>query len=333
PAATPGAAQITQGQDAPLPDKSVVEDIKPAKEGGFLRRIASIFSGHGQAAAPAQAAPSTAAAPADPLSLARQNPLDVMLYALRAQAGSANLPPAVREQAQNFLKQIEQPLDGLESVKGWLNFTAGPMSDTSPRAIAMHQWAFSILCMRFANLGKAIDRHLRKAGRMDLKEALTTSGKSADAKALSDLAEETLGEIARMQKLAQPEPGQAFPRYIPLPPTHDGGREGSMSAQHERDDQGRDTWHLNFTFDPQGLGLIQIKAVAQLPEIKLSCVTETLAGLQKVQELMPQLREKLQDLGVTTRSVATRLGHIAHEEKPHAEAPKGQGGDGLSINI
>ena len=101
------------------------------------------------------------------------------------------------------------------------------------------------------------------------------------------------------------------------------------------EEDGKKSWHLNFVFDLKNLGPIEIKAVAKLPELKLSVIASTFEGLQQIQKAMPTLKKQLQDLGITTTSSNTRLGkvHIA-DNKPEAvkSAPKADGSS-FSVDI
>ena len=58
------------------------------------------------------------------------------------------------------------------------------------------------------------------------------------------------------------------------------------------------------------IGAVEIKAVAKLPEIKIAVIAENMQGLERVQNELPKLQKTLQDIGITTRSVSTRLGTI-----------------------
>ena len=124
--------------------------------------------------------------------------------------------------------------------------------------------------------------------------------------------------------------------YIPLPPTYDGGREGGFNARPVIEEDGKKAWHLNFVFDLENLGPIEIKAEAKLPELKLSVVASTFNGLQKVQEALPTLKEKLQDLGITTRNATARMGKVHIREKndrPVVEVRTKKDGSTFSVDI
>ena len=345
PEKTPGAAAITQGQSEPIPEKSVVDNVADVKEKtGFFSKIASIF-GKKTVESPKNVAESVttpvATVPNLMTLMSKGSPLDSLMYSLKVQANNTALPDALREDAKNYLDKLENPIDDLPSVANWLNFTSGPMSPTSPQALALHQWAFMLLSIRFAQLGKSVDKFLKKA--VDLMEdrfdeTLDEMKASIDAKGknnIPSLLDETLDQIVRYQNQNKENLPLLF-QYIPLPPTYDGGREGGFNARPVIEEDGKKSWHLNFVFDLENLGPIEIKAEAKLPELKLSVVASTFNGLQKVQEALPTLKEKLQDLGITTRNATARMGKVHIREKndrPVVEVRTKKDGSTFSVDI
>lgn len=345
PEKTPGAAAITQGQSEPIPEKSVVDNVADVKEKtGLFSKIASIF-GKKTVESPKNVAESVttpvATVPNLMTLMSKGSPLDSLMYSLKVQANNTALPDALREEAKNYLDKLENPIDDLPSVANWLNFTSGPMSPTSPQALALHQWAFMLLSIRFAQLGKSVDKFLKKdvdlmEDRFD--ETLDEMKASIDAKGknnIPSLLDETLDQIVRYQNPNKENLPLLF-QYIPLPPTYDGGREGGFNARPVIEEDGKKSWHLNFVFDLENLGPIEIKAEAKLPELKISVVASTFNGLQKVQEALPTLKEKLQDLGITPRNATARMGKVHIREKndrPVVEVRTKKDGSTFSVDI
>ncbi len=345
PEKTPGAAAITQGQSEPIPEKSVVDSVGDVKEkNGFFSKLASIFGKKSAETSPKTetSVNSPAAAAPNLMSLmSKGSPLDSLMYSLRVQANNTALPDALREEAKNYLDKLENPIDDLPSVANWLNFTSGPMSPTSPQALALHQWAFMLLSIRFAQLGKSVDKFLKKdvdlmEDRFDktldeMKESIASNGKNS----IPSLLDETLDQIVRYQNPGKENLPLLF-QYIPLPPTYDGGREGGFNAVPVIEEDGKKAWHLNFVFDIEKLGPIEIKAEAKLPELKISVVAGTFNALQKVQETLPTLKEKLQDLGITTRTATARMGKVHIKEKnehPIVDVKTKKDGSTFSVDI
>lgn len=344
PEKTPGAAAITQGQSEPIPEKSVVDNVADVKEKtGFFSKIASIFGKKAtENANKAETVTNPVATAPNLMTLiSKGSPLDSLMYTLKVQANNTALPDALREEAKNYLDKLENPIDDLPSVANWLNFTSGPMSPTSPQALALHQWAFMLLSIRFAQLGKSVDKFLKKdvdlmedrfdATLDEMKESIEAKGKNN----IPSLLDETLEQIVRYQNPSKDNLPLLF-QYIPLPPTYDGGREGGFNARPVIEEDGKKAWHLNFVFDIEKLGPIEIKAEAKLPELKLSVVASTFNGLQKVQEALPTLKEKLQDLGITTRNATARMGKVHIREKndrPVVEVRTKKDGSTFSVDI
>ena len=92
----------------------------------------------------------------------RESPLDAYTQALKAQINNPALPQVVRDQAKEFLKKFENPINDLPSVTNWLNFTSSPLSTNSSMSLALHQWAFLLLSIRCSQLGKSVDKFLKK---------------------------------------------------------------------------------------------------------------------------------------------------------------------------
>ncbi len=350
PSKTPGAAAITSGQSEPIPNHSVVDEVEDIKEKtGFFSKIASIFgkkepSNEVKAQnTPTPLQTSEAVAASNFMALnAKDSPLDNLTYSLKVQINNQALPQVVRDQAKEFLDKLENPIDDLPSVSNWLNFTAGPMSPSSPQALALHQWAFLLLSIRFSQLGKSVDKFLKK--NVDLMEdkfdaeieKITKKMEAGSRGTISSLIDDTFEQVTRYQNPAKENLPLLY-QFIPLPPSYDGGREGGFNARPVVEEDGKTSWHLNFVFDLQNLGPIEIKAVAKLPELKLSVVASTFDGLQKVQECLPFLRGQLQELGITTRTATARLGKVHLQDNTNtpvmSENTKKNYGSTLSVDI
>lgn len=333
PLKAPAAAAVTTGGSAPVPQESVITTPQgTVKEGGFLRRLASIFS-PSKAAANAAAAEAAAAqqGAALQLKLSQGSPLDVFASTLASLGTSRFLPPEARKEARDLRAMLMDPVRDLATVDSWLEFVAAAMSPSSPRAIAMHQWAFFILCLRFRELGKSVDKFLKKLG-IDISADLPIDdmllSHQDDEGAGEKLCRSTLSQLQRLQQLAPQDAEGFFNRAIPLPPAYDGGKEGSLSLRREKRKDGRKLWHLQFAFDLEKLGPVEIRAVASFPEVRLSYVAQTLEGLQALQAKVPELEKQLGDLGLEPRSSSPRIGRVDAMERrgQAARAPKAPDG-------
>ncbi len=320
----PGAAAITTGASAPLPELTQVA-AKTAREGGLLRRIASFFSGRSANKSPVSSSDDLPALSSGAL---RGDPLQKLFSDLRQVLADPSLPAEVKAQADDFIGKLNAPVADLTAVNNWLNFVTGPLSPSSPQALALHQWAFLLLCIRFSQLNKDISRFVDKYKDEDpklsarIEKAVAKAGKNSGISALID---DTFSQTLRLQQLSDPQGGlsQFFAGYVPLPPAYEGGSEGGFNLKREQDEDGHEIWHLNFFFDLKDLGPIQIKAEARLPELFLHIVTDSLEALTQVQQLLPLLREKLQDIGITTRQSNARLGHVFMPTAPLQAAGSG----------
>ncbi|GEM_PF-838952 len=345
PSKTPGAAAITNGRSEPIPDPTVVNDVGEIKEkSGFFSRLASIFSKKTDEVRSEsqnlQLNSASASAALMSQNSGRESPLDAYTHALKAQINNQALPQVVRDQAKELLKKFENPINDLPSVTNWLSFTSSPLSTNSSMSLALHQWAFLLLSIRFSQLGKSVDKFLKKD--VDLMEdkfdaelkKLSKELGSGSRGTISSLIDETFEQISRMQKPLKENLPALF-QYIPLPPSYDGGKEGAFNARPVVEEDGKKSWHLTFVFDLQGIGPVEIKAVAKLPELKLSVIASSVEGLQKVQEALPVLKEQLQQAGITTRSAMARLGnvHIQDTVASPDVGPHERNSDGATLSV
>lgn len=345
PSKTPGAAAITNGRSEPIPDPTVVNDVGEIKEkSGFFSRLASIFSKKTDEVRSEsqnlQLNSASASAALMSQNSGRESPLDAYTHALKAQINNQALPQVVRDQAKELLKKFENPINDLPSVTNWLSFTSSPLSTNSSMSLALHQWAFLLLSIRFSQLGKSVDKFLKKD--VDLMEdkfdaelkKLSKELGSGSRGTISSLIDETFEQISRMQKPLKENLPALF-QYIPLPPSYDGGKEGAFNARPVVEEDGKKSWHLTFVFDLQGIGPVEIKAVAKLPELKLSVIASSVEGLQKVQEALPVLKEQLQQAGITTRSAMARLGnvHIQDTVASPDVGPHERNSDGTTLSV
>lgn len=334
PLKAPAAAAVTTGGSAPVPQESVITTPQgTVKEGGFLRRLASIFS-PSKAAANAAAAEAAAAqqGAALQLKLSQGSPLDVFASTLASLGASRFLPPEARKEARDLRAGLMDPVRDLATVDSWLEFVAAPMSPSSPRAIAMHQWAFFILCLRFRELGKSVDKFLKKlcidiSADLPIDDMLLSH--QDDEGAGEKLCRSTLSQLQRLQQLAPQDAEGFFNRAIPLPPAYDGGKEGSLSLRREKRKDGRKIWHLQFAFDLEKLGPVEIRAVASFPEVRLSYVAQTLEGLQALQSKVPELEKQLGDLGLEPRSSSPRIGRVDAMQRRDKASSAAKAPDGM----
>ncbi len=334
PLKAPAAAAVTTGGSAPVPQESVITTPQgTVKEGGFLRRLASIFS-PSKAAANAAAAEAAAAqqGAALQLKLSQGSPLDVFASTLASLGASRFLPPEARKEARDLRARLMDPVKDLATVDSWLEFVAAPMSPSSPRAIAMHQWAFFILCLRFRELGKSVDKFLKKLD-IDISADLPIDdmllSHQDDEGAGEKLCRSTLSQLQRLQQLAPQDAEGFFNRAIPLPPAYDGGKEGSLSLRREKRKDGLKIWHLQFAFDLEKLGPVEIRAVASFPEVRLSYVAQTLEGLQALQSKVPELEKQLGDLGLEPRSSSPRIGRVDAMQRRDKASSAAKAPDGM----
>ncbi len=327
------ASSVTTGGSMPIPEQSKIEVATANSEGGLFRKIASLFSKNSNENA-VQKTQSIAASEVSLKVPSMNTPFDVYLKSLSAVASDSTLAESIKKEALELKNKLLSPLSDLTAADSWLSFVTGPMSPQSPRAIALQQWAFLLLCLRFKQLGKNVAGFLKKKNLSSLDDALDALADTSDdvKKRLEKLCSESLEQISRLQKRDE-NTHPLLNRPLPLPPSYDGGKEGALMIRKSEDEQ-KNVWHLTFQFDLKALGAIEIKAVAAFPEIRLSFATETLEGLKAVQNHSVELAQTLENLGFEPKASAPRLGRIrplsgSHDEKGLADDPAA----GISLEI
>lgn len=240
------------------------------------------------------------------------NSFDTMLYNLSSLIYNADLNDEAKAMGYKLIDEFKNPMSDLPTAQNFLNFVTGPLSPNSSQAVALHQWAFLLLCIKFNQLGKNVDEFLEKnlknaKGLLDKDISLAKSNTEVSDDSTTKLLQESLGQIERVQNMIAM---QGRGSYIPIPPNYEGGREGGFNVSRDEDEDGKKVWHLKFFFDLKDLGNIEIRAKAKLPEIMLSFVASNQKALQKINEYLPILREKLQEIGVTTRESSVRVGQV-----------------------
>ena len=214
------------------------------------------------------------------------------------------------------------------TVAEWLGFVSAPMSASGPRAEAMQQWALLLLSIRFRQIGKTIDKFTKT----DQFKKLIQNVQIGDDKSWpQNSLNQTLQQIERLQSNNQASP-YPIPSYIPLPPSYDQGKEGALMIEHKKHEDGEIEWKLNFFFDLQDLGAMQVKTFIKFPDIKLAVVTEKLDALQRVKATIGHLSTRFADYGLNVANVATRMGTV-YPPKSVSSSNKSDTYDGLSLKI
>ncbi len=232
------------------------------------------------------------------------------------QVVSEEQDPVLKEKAYKLLSELKNPVASLYAVNQYLSFVTGPLSPSSSLALALHQWAFMLLCLRFEQIGKEIKNFLKErikgnpeALHSEISQNLAVKSDPARTKSLL---EATLSQVERLKDECHVVSNMPMPKFVPLPPSFSGGRDGALYFK--REDQKERTWHLKFCFDLENLGPLEIRAEAKFPEIKLAFTAPYPKTLQMVRTLLPTLREKLQEIGVTTTSSFLKEAQVSFDE-------------------
>ncbi len=190
----------------------------------------------------------------------------------------------------------------------------------------MRQWGSTLLAIRFGLQGK-----LDEAQQQQLSQQLGIPPQNQlgeeTVQALGKMTGHFLGQVERLQQQADPQ--QPLPNYIPLPPQHPDGREGSLGWQRTPGKHNAYQWSLHFYLEPAGLGPVQVRACLDIPDIQLQVTAEKLATVDRIKETLPQLESRFRELGLIPTTMSCRQGKII----PPPQNTVSQGNDGLSIHI
>lgn len=258
--------------------------------------------------------------------------MDDMLRSLSQVINDGKVTPEIKKMAASIHQAMTNPLGDLQSVAEWLGFVNAPLSATGARAQAMQQWALMLLSIRFKQLGKNIDKFKQTD---KFKQILQNASLGNDKTWPQNSLNQTLQQIERLQNLNSVTSDFPLPSYIPLPPSFEGGREGALMVEHQKNGDDAIEWRLNFFFELSELGPMQIRTSLKVPDLKINVVTEKLNAMQKVKETMDTLSERLSNYGFNVSPISARIGTVYPPiSKNESSSNSGNvNNDGLSLNI
>lgn len=241
------------------------------------------------------------------------------------------ITPEIRDMAKHIQEAMTNPLGDLQAVSEWLGLVSAPMSASGPRAQAMQQWALLLLTIRFKQLGKKIDKFKNTD---EFKKLLENVKLGNDKNWPQNSLNQTLSHIEKLQNNNQ-DSAYPIPSYIPLPPTYEKGHEGALMIEHQKDEDNEIEWKLNFFFDLDKIGAMQVKTSLKVPNLKIQVVTESLVGLQKVKETIDTLTKRFGEYGLNVSNVSARLGTVYPPKKLESSNTQTNvsNNDGLSFRI
>ena len=105
--------------------------------------------------------------------------------------------------------------------------------------------------------------------------------------------------------------------------------------EHQKDEDNEIEWKLNFFFDLDKIGAMQVKTSLKVPNLKIQVVTESLVGLQKVKETIDTLTKRFGEYGLNVSNVSARLGTVYPPKKLESSNTQTNvsNNDGLSFRI
>lgn len=219
-----------------------------------------------------------------------QHPLGQLLNQLLAeQLSTTDTAPG----GKNLLEQLTRPLQQSGDVQQWLQFLTQPISGQSTYTVAVQHWLWQRLQARTRSSDIMADPAL----------ATTTAATSDDG--IRALLQFLQPDKATESSTQQPQ------LVIPLPLTRTEDETQWADIQHGiRHAEGQSGWHLTLDLPLGSLGLIRCQAYIDLPNVALRFQAERTQAVDRLQETLPELQQRLQVLGLAVTQCQVKQGKI-----------------------
>lgn len=271
---------------------------------------------HDDAATPStneQSTPSTALKPQGDYL----HQLGVML--LRKQ-----LPPALLAGLSRVLSAITPQIQTAQQVSEWLTFVQNPVLGNTSHSQAIQQWAIALLSYRLQRW-QAESTQEQQPSRTQVTTTLEDGMESSSG--AHKTAAHFLQQMERLQATPQ-ESNSLLLFQVPLPPHYPGGKENHMALKQQRNEQGKYQWTLSFMLDLEHMGMLQIKALLDLPQVQLQMVAERRQTYERIKQTWPKLESRFRELGLSPAQFVCKQGKVQAVPETDAQPP-----DGFSIRV
>lgn len=239
-----------------------------------------------------------------------QHPLGQLLNQLLSETGSATgTAPA----GKNLLEQLTRPLQQSGDIQQWLQFLTQPISGPSAYTAAVQHWLWQRLKIRSTTAQE------------------TDPLAQAQHSSTTVTADEGISALLQFLQSDKPaETGIQQPQLVlPLPLTRTEDETQWMAIQRgPRRADGESGWHITLDLPLGTLGLIRCQAYLDLPHISLRFQAERTQTVDRLQETLPELQQRLQSLGLTVAQCQIRQGKISRRAQQSRQETSG-----ISIRI
>ncbi len=234
------------------------------------------------------------------------------------------LPPALLAGLSRVLSAITPQIQTAQQVSEWLTFVQNPVLGNTNHSQAIQQWAIALLSYRLQRW------QAESAQEQPPSRAQVTTTLEDGMESSSGVHKTTAHFLQQMERLqATPQESNSLLLFqVPLPPHYPGGKENHMTLKQQRNEQGKYQWTLSFMLDLEHMGMLQIKALLDLPQIQLQMVAERRQTYERIKHTWPKLESRFRELGLSPAQFVCKQGKVQAAPEPEAQQP-----DGFSIRV
>lgn len=232
----------------------------------------------------------------------RSVPMDHIVNSLNELIESGNASEGIINIAKGMRKALTEPLKDSDDVLEWLGFVGNPLTTAGRRGRIIQQWTVMLLSLKFRLMGRDVSgfSSAKPYGDLDVK---------GDCRWVDESIFLTLQQIERMQLLSGFTDELGLPAFLPLPPLYAHGREGGINVSHTEGENGR-VWKVNFFFELENLGAVQILTELNGEDVSISVVSEKFEALRRINDTSDSLKNGIERHGLRVVSINSRMGTV-----------------------
>lgn len=232
----------------------------------------------------------------------RSVPMDRIVNSLNELIERGNASEGIINIAKGMRRALTEPLKDADDVMEWLGFVGNPLTTSGRRGRIIQQWTVMLLSLKFRLLGRDVSvfSSAEPYGDLDVR---------GDCRWVDESIFLTLQQIERMQLLSGFTDELGLPAFLPLPPLYAHGREGGMNVSHTEGANGT-VWKINFFFELENLGAVQILTELNGEDVSISIVSEKFEALRLINETSDSLKNGIERHGLRVVNINSRMGTV-----------------------
>lgn len=235
------------------------------------------------------------------------------------------LPTALQTPLRQLISVLSPQIQSAEQVREWVSFIQNPLLGETTNSKGLQQWALSLL--NYHLLRNSASGNNNSEGKPLPHSGLPSLPTEESQSTLNKTATQFIQQMEKLQSPLQ-ENNTLLLLNIPLPPQYPGGKENFVKCHQGRNEQGKHHWTLTFMLDLEHLGLLQVKAMLDIPDITLQMTAEKLQTCDLIKKTWPSLDARLRELGLAPGPLLCKQGKIKNDVDNDGVKP-----EGLSIRV